>query len=88
MTNIPCTTIPRVELERGIGLLTLLTRCGLTKSNSEARRLVEQGGVYINNVRATDTKMTITLEHTIQIDHALASILTDTYECRNSPTST
>ena len=31
-----------------IGILNLLTACGLTASNGEARRLVQQGGVFVN----------------------------------------
>ena len=31
----------------------LLVRCQLAKSKGEARRFVEQGGVYVNNLRVT-----------------------------------
>ncbi len=35
-------------------LLSALTQTGLCKSNGEARRLVEQGGVSVNGEKATD----------------------------------
>lgn len=44
----------------GVGLLDLLTQSGMTTSNSEARRLVSQGGVKINQEKVTDPKLTLT----------------------------
>jgi len=35
-------------------LISLATKYGLVKSKSEARRLVESGGLYLNNERVTD----------------------------------
>jgi tyrosyl-tRNA synthetase len=32
----------------------LLQRTGLAKSRGEARRTIEQGGVYVNNVKQSD----------------------------------
>ncbi len=46
--NIPSTLIPAAELEAGISICELMGRCGLTASKSEARRLIQQGGVTIN----------------------------------------
>lgn len=46
-TDMPSTTIPLSELEKGINILDLLCRTGLVPSKSEARRLVQQGGIYI-----------------------------------------
>ena len=36
-----------------IGVLNLLTACGLCASNGEARRLVQQGGVCVNDAKVT-----------------------------------
>jgi tyrosyl-tRNA synthetase len=41
----------RSELSAGIDLVDLLVRCELASSKGEARRFLEQGGVYINNQR-------------------------------------
>jgi len=57
---IPSMTLERSELESGIGLLNLLTRAGLASSNSEARRLVQNGGVRLHDEKVTDFKRTVT----------------------------
>ena len=45
--DMPTTTLSADDLTDGeIGVLTLMVRCGLAKSNGEARRLVQQGGVF------------------------------------------
>ena len=60
--SIPFTEFDKSEFEEGIGILDLLTRTGLTKSNSEGRRLVEQNGISIDDVKITDIGKIITLE--------------------------
>ncbi|WP_375619793.1 MULTISPECIES: tyrosine--tRNA ligase [unclassified Bartonella] len=47
--NLPTVEINASELKKGVGLLTLLVRAGLAKSNSEARRHVQGGGVRVND---------------------------------------
>ncbi|MGE5558642.1 MAG: tyrosine--tRNA ligase [Bacillota bacterium] len=46
---IPATEIPAGEFGNGVGILDLLLRTGLAPSKSEARRLVEQGGVSVDD---------------------------------------
>src|SRR5210317_152431 len=49
--------IPEKTLEtggEGIGIAAALTQCGLTSSNSEAFRMVQQGGVRINGEKVED----------------------------------
>ncbi|MCL4423986.1 MAG: tyrosine--tRNA ligase [Firmicutes bacterium] len=58
---IPTREIPRSELETGLWILDLLARIGLASSRSDARRLVEQGGVYINEERVEDIGRRVTL---------------------------
>jgi tyrosyl-tRNA synthetase len=54
-SDVPSTAIPRTELgDDGIGLVELIARVKLAPSKSEARRLVQSGGVYVNNRRAAD----------------------------------
>ncbi|MCC5950169.1 MAG: tyrosine--tRNA ligase [Nitriliruptoraceae bacterium] len=50
----PSVEVPRHELDDGLGVLTLLTRVGASKSNGEARRLVTQGAVRLNNAVVDD----------------------------------
>jgi len=49
--SIPSCTIPTDELERGIPAYILFERVGICKSRGEARRLISQGGGYINHKR-------------------------------------
>jgi tyrosyl-tRNA synthetase len=60
---LPSTPIPAARLEAGVGLLEILTEIGLTKSNGEGRRLIQQGGVYINDDRVDQPNATLTANH-------------------------
>ncbi len=55
----PSTEVARERLEEGMGLLELMVELGAAGSNGEARRLVEQGGVYVNDVRVEDPTRTL-----------------------------
>ncbi len=46
----------------GVGIVALLAEVGAASSRGEARRGVEQGGVYLNNQRITDPHYTVTPE--------------------------
>jgi tyrosyl-tRNA synthetase len=52
--GLPTTDLPRGELEAGVALFALLTRAGLTGSNSEGRRLIKGGGARINDEAVSD----------------------------------
>lgn len=54
--------IPRAELEAGIGIVDLLART-VTDSKGNARRLVTQGGAYVNRIKVTSVEHKVTLEH-------------------------
>lgn len=43
--------VSRNDLAEGVPAFKLLHDCGLVKSNSAGRRLIEQGGAYVNSVR-------------------------------------
>ena len=47
--NMPSTVIPAVEVQNGIGLADLMVRCNLCASKGEAKRLIQQGGVSVND---------------------------------------
>ncbi|MBR1443656.1 MAG: tyrosine--tRNA ligase [Firmicutes bacterium] len=52
-SNMPTTEIEEDSLTDGeIGILDLMLICSLVSSKSEARRLVQQGGVFIDGVKA------------------------------------
>ena len=61
--NMPVAEIDSADLTDGtIGLLNLLVKAGLAPSVSEARRLVQQGGITVNDEKITDAKAQIKLE--------------------------
>jgi len=53
--DVPSTEIPAADFSgEGVGIVDLVARTGLAPSKSEARRLVQSGGVYVNNRRRAD----------------------------------
>ena len=52
--DMPTTTYPKAELEEGKDLITLLVDAKLAKNRSEGRRLIQQGGVTVNDEKITD----------------------------------
>ena len=60
--DILASEIPTVVVEGdsdGLTLVDLVARAGLAKSKSEARRSIEQGGIYVNQQRIDDVARTI-----------------------------
>jgi len=59
--DVPSQRMPRRGLEEGGGLpiVDALAAAGLAKSRSDARRIVQQGGAYVNNrrVQGVDTRL-------------------------------
>ena len=50
--EMPSTALSQADLaDGGIGVADLLQRCGLAASRGEAKRLIEQGGVSVNDVK-------------------------------------
>ena len=61
--NMPTTEIAADKLVEGkIGLLNLMVTCGLAPSNKQARQLVQQGGVFVNDEKMTDATFAVTEE--------------------------
>ena len=61
--NMPVAEIDSADLTDGaLGLLTLLVKAELAPSISEARRLVQQGGITVNDEKMTDPKAMVKLE--------------------------
>jgi tyrosyl-tRNA synthetase len=50
----------------GMALVDLVASAGLAPSKSEARRLIQGGGIYLNNVRLNDVKRAVSLKDTIE----------------------
>jgi len=58
--TVPTVDVARSELAAGVGIVDLLTRT-IAESKGAARRLVTQGGAYINNQRVTQVEHQVTL---------------------------
>ena len=53
--NMPSTELSADDLgEDGIAVLDLLTKCGLIPSKKEGRRLIDQGGISVDDEKITD----------------------------------
>ena len=61
--NMPTTEIAADKLVDGkIGILNLMVACGLAPSNKQARQLVEQGGVFVNDEKVPTAQFAVTEE--------------------------
>ena len=59
--NMPTTEISAEQLVDGnIGILSLMVACGLAPSNKQARQLVEQGGVLVNDEKVPSAQFAVT----------------------------
>ncbi len=60
--SVPTTALTAAELAEENRLVALLARAGLCKSNGEARKTVQQGGVTVNDEKVTDVDFRFTPE--------------------------
>ncbi|MBE6727668.1 MAG: tyrosine--tRNA ligase [Ruminococcaceae bacterium] len=61
--NMPSTTLSSNDFNNGkIGLLSMMVKAGLAASNGEARRLVQQGGVSVDDNKVTDPSFSLNQE--------------------------
>ena len=56
---IPTSPIASDRLDTGIPIMELFHEVGLANSRSEARRLIQQGGAYINEKQCPEIDMVI-----------------------------
>jgi tyrosyl-tRNA synthetase len=55
--DVPSTELPAGEVGAdGVGLVELVAKTGLAPSKGEARRLIQSGGIYVNNRRVSDVQ--------------------------------
>ena len=57
--DMPTTQLPAGEVGEGIPVLDLLVKTGLAPSKGEARRLVQQGGVTVDDQKVADIAYTV-----------------------------
>ena len=54
-SNMPTTTVENADFEDGkVTVLSLMIKAGMIKSNGEGRRLIQQGGISVNDEKITD----------------------------------
>ena len=56
--NMPTTTFAKSEIN-GLSILDAMVKCELIASKGEGRRLIQQGGVSLNNEKITDANKTL-----------------------------
>ena len=62
--NMPSTVLPSSAFQGGgIGIIDLLSLTGLVPSRGEARRLIEQGGVAVDDEKVTDIAYIVSAEN-------------------------
>jgi tyrosyl-tRNA synthetase len=59
---VPTSPIAASALEKGVSLIEALVSEGIQPSKGAARRLIQQGGLYVNDQRVTDPDMLLTRE--------------------------
>ncbi len=59
-SDLPTVEMKRAELEGGIGVLAAFVTAGLVKSNGEARRQIQGGGLKVNDNAIADEKARLT----------------------------
>ena len=65
-SQVPATEIPHTRVTTGILLLDLFVEVGMCPSRSEARRLLQQGGLYLNQERVEELDAALTVEHFVE----------------------
>ncbi len=58
--DLPTVEVSKAELAKGLGLLTAFVQAGLVKSNGEARRQIQGGGLKVNDTAIADEKAQLT----------------------------
>lgn len=59
--EVPSTDVGRGELEAGLDVVEALVRTGLAKSKGDARRTIDQGGVYVGGQPVADPAARLTV---------------------------
>ena len=62
-SNMPTTEVDESDLEDGkITVLALMIKAGMIKSNGEGRRLIQQGGISVNDEKISDVFTSVTAD--------------------------
>ncbi|MBI3195252.1 MAG: tyrosine--tRNA ligase [Ignavibacteriae bacterium] len=65
-SDVPSVEIPNTQfVGEGISLVELLVHAQVAKSKGDARRAIEQGGIYINNIRTSGVTQKVGMNETV-----------------------
>ncbi|MGD8288163.1 MAG: tyrosine--tRNA ligase [Gemmatimonadota bacterium] len=65
--DVPSSEVTKQALSgEGTSLVDLMAEAGIASSKGDARRSIDGGGVYVNNVRVEDAGRALTMEDTIE----------------------
>jgi len=59
----PLVNVKQEEIESGLSIVDAFVRSGLVKSKAEARRLIKQGGAYLEERRIDDDKLVLKIRN-------------------------
>jgi len=57
--DLPTVTLPKGDLDAGLGVVQAFVAAGLAESNGDARRLIKGGGAKLNDAPITDEKVQV-----------------------------
>jgi len=57
--DVPTVDLPKSLIEKGIWVVKLIVESGLCSSNGEARRLIQQGGLSVNDEKVADESLSL-----------------------------
>ncbi len=60
--DVPSAELPRDRLAGGLSIVDFLVESGLSPGKGAARRLIDGGGVYLNNVRVESAERSVTAD--------------------------
>jgi len=65
--DVPSVSLSKSQFEgEGLSVVDVVASAGLAQSKGEAKRLIQGGGVYLNNIRISDIKNNVTLNETVE----------------------
>ncbi|MBN1393806.1 MAG: tyrosine--tRNA ligase [Pirellulales bacterium] len=61
--DVPSKELPRATLDGGLPIIEAMVKSGLCKNKSDARRIITQGGAYVNNRRIEGIEAVLDKSH-------------------------
>jgi tyrosyl-tRNA synthetase len=66
-SDVPSCELSKSQFEgRGLSVLDLLVVANISKSKGDARRSIQEGGIYLNNVRVSDASQSVDVNSVLE----------------------